>query len=145
MNFSAKPTNKTFNVVHRMRRFKFELHHQIIDEPASSDEQAPIGLPNALRISPYWQVTNDRLCKFSSQNRVRNCGLSTYSPSRAVTVVKQHDGDNGGLAYGTLRSQRDEDALRDGSIRKQRSQSLNCAHKRFFRTAVRLTPIRNDV
>ena len=32
MNFSAKPTNQLPVVVHRMRRFKFELHHQIIDE-----------------------------------------------------------------------------------------------------------------
>lgn len=145
MNFSAKPTDQLPIVVHRMRRFKSELRHQMIDEPVSSDVQAPVGLPSAQRIYPCWPDTNDLPCEISPQNRVRNFGLLTYLPSRAVTVVKQHEGDNGGSAYGTLRSQRDEDALRDRSIRKQRSQSLNCAHKRFVRTAVRLTPIRNTV
>ena len=139
MNLSAKPTNKTFDVVHRMRWFNFNWCHQIIDERASSFARVPVNLQRA------WQVTNDRLCKFSSQNRVRNFILSIYLHSRVVTVVKQRDGNNDGSACATLRSQHGEGALRDGSIRKRRSQPLKCAHKRFVRTEVRLTPIRNNV
>ena len=145
MNINGKPTNQSPDVVHCMRGFKIELRHQIIDEHTGSYARAAVGLPSAQRISPCWPDTNDLLCEVSPQNRVRNFGLSKYLPSPAVTVVKQRVGNNGGSARGTLRSQHGEGALRDGSIRKRRSQSLKCAHKRFVRTAVRLTPIRNNM
>lgn len=145
MNFSAKPTNHLPEAFHCMRRFEFELRHQITDELTSSDVQAPVGLPSAQRISPCWPAMDDLLCELSLQGKVRNFGLSKYLPSPAVTVVKQRDGNNGGSTRGTLRSQHGECALRDGSIRKRRSQPLKCADKRFVRTAVRLTPIRNNM
>lgn len=145
MNISAKQTNQSPDVAHCMRGFKSNWRRQIIDEHTDICVNASVCLPSALRISPCWQVNNDRHCKPSSQNRVQNFILSTYLPSRVVTVVKQHDGNNVGSAYRMLRSQHGEGSLRDGSIRKQRSQSLKCAHKRFVRTAVRLMPIRNNV
>ena len=145
MNINGKPTNQLPVVVYRMRRFKFELRHQIIDEHTGSYARAAVGLPSAQRISPCWPGTSDLLCELSPQNRVRNFVLSTYLPSRAVAVVKQRDGNNGGSAHGSLRRQLGGGALRDGSIWKRRSQSLKCAHKRFIRTAVRLTPIRNNM
>lgn len=145
MNFSAKPTNQSPNAVYCVRGFTSELCHQIIDIHTGGCARVPVGLQRVWRISPCWQVTNDRLCKLSSQNRVRNFILSIYLHSRVVTVVKQRDGNNDGSACATLRSQHGEGALRDGSIRKRRSQPLKCAHKRFVRTEVRLTPIRNNV
>ena len=145
MNINGKPTNQSPDAVYCMRGFTSELCHQIIDKHTGSGARVPVSLQRAWWISPCWQVTNDRLCKLSSQNRVRNCGSSTNSPSRAVTVVKQRDSNLNGSAYATLCSLHGEGALRDGSIRKQRSQSLKCAHKIFVRTVVRLTPIRNNV
>jgi len=145
MNFSAKPTNQSPDAVYCMRGFTSELCHQIIDKHTGSYARVTVSLQRAWRISPCWQVTNDRLCELSSQNRVRNCGSSTYSPSRAVTVVKHRNGNLDGSTCGKLRRKLGRGALRDGSIRKQRSQSLNCAHKRSVRTAVRLTPIRNNM
>ena len=145
MNFSAKQTNQSPVVVHRMRRFKFELHHQIIDEHTGICARIPISLQRAWQISPCWQVNNDRLCKLSSQNRVRNFGLSTYLPRPAVKVVKQRDGNTGSSAYRTQRSLHGEGALRGGSTRWCLSPVLNCERKRFVRTAVRLMPIRNNV
>ena len=145
MNINGKPTNQSSDPVRCTRWFKSNWRRQIIDEHTGSYARAAVGLPSAQRISQCWPDTNDLLCKLSSQDRVRNFILSTYLPSRVVTVVKQRDGNNGGSACGTLRSQHGEGALRDGSIRKQRSQPLNCAHKIFVRTVVRLTPIRNNV
>ena len=145
MNFSAKPPNQSPDVVHCTRGLKINLRSQVINAHTGSCAKASVGLQSAQRISPCWPDTNDLLCELSPQNRVRNFILSIYLHSRVVTVVKQRDGNNDGSACATLRSQHGEGALRDRSIRKRRSQPLKCAHKRFVRTEVRLTPIRNNV
>lgn len=145
MNFSAKQTKQSPDVVHCMRGFKFELRHQIIDEHSGSSARSAVDLPSTQRISLCWPDTNDLLCELSPQNRVRNCGSSTYLPSRVVTVVKQHDGNNDGSARGRLRRQLGGDALHDGSTRGHLSLVLKCEHKGFVRIAARLMPIRNNV
>lgn len=145
MNISGKPTNQSPDVLQWIRRSKLDLRNQIINEHSSSYTKAAVGLPSALQLSPCWQVANDRLRKLSSQNRVQNFNLSTYLPSRELTVVKQGDGNIGSSACGSLHLQHGEGALRNGSIRKRQSQSLDCEHNRFVRTAVRPRPVRNNM
>lgn len=145
MTFNEKPNNQLFDVVDRMRGFKFDVRNQIIDEHTRSCAKAPVGLLSARRVSPCWQTTNDRLCKLLSQNRVRNFGLSTYLPSRTVTVVKRSDGTIGSLACGTLRPLLGKGALRDGSTQRFLSRALNCERKRIARMAVRRMPFGNEI
>lgn len=145
MNILGKPTNQSPDAVHCMSRFKFNLRYQIIDEHISSCAKAPVGLPIILRMSPCWQATNDCLSKFSSQNRVRNFGLSTYLLSREATLVKQGDCNIDGSACRRLRRQLGDGALRDGSIRGHLTRDLNCERRKFVRTAVYLAPIRNNM